>query len=272
MPRDPKEEEEDKLAPPPVEEEDDDGERDEELGDDDELPEDDDGDADEDDEVPDEVDEPDEDEPDEDEDPKPEKKSSRRAERVRQLANETKLAKQRAERAERERDDARRIASNNTELNRQQAQYRAWYDTLDPQQQWMEDRRRNEETNQRQIASLQQQVMDTGDRARFERLLAKNPDLAQYEDEVETLLAQVRASGVNATREIILDQVIGQRTRQAMLKGKPVKKQQAATRMKKATTKPSKGVSDEPKGNRKFKDPNSIEALEARLKGVRFPG
>lgn len=268
MPPIPEDEDEDKLAPPVEEDEDETEEPEEEADDDGDQADDDD--SEEDDEVPDEIEE-DADE-DDDEEPKPEKKGNRRAERVRQLANETKLAKQRAERAERERDEARRTASNNTEATRQAAQYRAWYDTLTPQEQWMEDRRRNEETSQREIASLRQQMLDTGDRARFERLLAKSPDLAQYEDEVETLLAQVRASGVNATREIILDQVIGQRTRQAMLKGKPVKKQQAASRMKKATTKVQKGNSDEPKGNRKFKDPNSIEALEARLKGVRFPG
>lgn len=154
----------------------------------------------------------------EEDEPKP---LTRGQQRIQALANEKKLAEQRAELLERQ-----------LEMERQQRQQ--------PRQQ--EDENLTDlEKWQRQadqtIRQVQFQNLDMQDRSDFLMQVSKNPSEAAYIDRVEQKLADARKGGFNPKREDVLIRLMGEDARTKM-KAAPAIRRDAAKRVTAAQGKP----------------------------------
>lgn len=195
--------------------------------------------------------------------PKPEPRVSRSQKRIRDLATENRTLREDRERERQEAQAARQAAERNSRAAQERQAYKSWYEGLTPEQQYFEDQRQAVLQQNSRIAQMEFRTADGEDKANFRLLLADNPKFKKYEPEVERLLDQVRSEGVNATRDIILTQVLGMAVRTEGKK--PVTPKQAERRLKGQTVKPSKpgGDTPNPRGRRG-------DDLESRLKGVTF--
>lgn len=154
----------------------------------------------------------------EDDEPKP---LTRGQQRIQTLANEKKLAEDRAELLERQ-----------LEIERQQRQQQR------PQE---EENLTDLEKWQRQadqtIRLVQQQNADMQDRSDFLTQVSKTPSEAAYIDRVEQKLADARKQGFNPKREDVLIRLMGEDARSKM-KQAPAVKREAARRVTAAQGKP----------------------------------
>lgn len=190
-------------------------------------------------------------------------KSSRAQERIR--------AQQEALRVERE--EKTRLAAELEQMRQQQAtltrqqqeaQQKAYLDSLDPveRQNVLMEQRFQEMQRQQQI--IQMQLQEQADRAQFQAKAATNPMVGKYLDRVEAELQKLRAVGQNAPRETLLAYLIGQ----DMLSKTPAAaaKQRAASASR---VKSAQGSPPNSRGNARAgrADGDSIEELEARLFG-----
>lgn len=162
----------------------------------------------------------------EEEDPKP---LTRGQQRIQALANEKKLAEQRASLLERQ-----------LELERQQRSQ--------PQQRPQEEENLSDlEKWQRQadatIRQVQQQNMDMQDRSDFLTQVSKNPSEAAYIERVEQTLVEARNAGFNPKREDVLIRLMGLDAR-SKAKAAPTVKRDAAQRITAAKGKPLAGKSN----------------------------
>lgn len=178
---------------------------------------------------------------DEDDEPKP---LTRGQQRIQALANERKLAEQRAELLERQ-----------LELERQQrTQPRPQEDEhLSDLEKWQ---RQADQT----IRAVQLQNMDMQDRSDFVMQVSKNPAEAAYLDRVEQTLAEARKAGFNPRREDVLIRLMGIDARTKMRQA-PTVKRDAAKRVIAAQGKPVASKSNVA--------PTKTESTEfERLKGI----
>lgn len=157
------------------------------------------------------------DEVDDDEEVKP---LTRSQQRIQTLANERKLAEQRAELLERQ------LA----EIRQQQPQRQQEDEDLTPLEKWQRDADRT-------IKQVQLQNMDMQDRSDFVMQVSKNPAEAAYLDRVEQTLAEARKSGFNPRREDVLIRLMGIDARNKMRQAPSVKRD-AAKRVTQAQGKP----------------------------------
>lgn len=176
-----------------------------------------------------------------DDEPKP---LTRGQQRIQALANEKKLAEQRAELLERQ-----------LEMERQQ---RA------PVQKHEDENLTDLEKWQRQadmtIRQVQFQNLDMQDRSNFLMQVSKNPSEAAYIDRVEQTLTEARKAGFNPTREDVLIRLMGLDARSKM-KQAPAVKSAAAQRVTAAKGKPLV--------NKSSVAPSKSESTEFdRLKGI----
>lgn len=182
------------------------------------------------------------DEPEEEHDePKP---LTRGQQRFQALANERKLAEQRAELLERQ-----------LELERQhRSQPRPQEDeNLSELEKWQ---RQADQT----IRAVQLQNMDMQDRSDFVMQVSKNPSEAAYLDRVEQTLAEARKAGFNPRREDVLIRLMGMDARTKMRQA-PTVKRDAAKRVVAAQGKPI--------ANKSNVAPTKTESTEfERLKGI----
>lgn len=155
----------------------------------------------------------------EEDEPKP---LTRGQQRIQALANEKKLAEQRAELLERQ------LAELNQQ--RQQVARQAEEENLTELEKWQ----RQADLTIRQV---QIQNMDMADRSDFLQQVSKNPAEAAYIDRVEQTLAEARKQGFNPRREDVLIRLMGLDARNKM-KSAPAVKRDAAQRVKAATGKP----------------------------------
>lgn len=101
-----------------------------------------------------------------------------------------------------------------------------------------------EERNQRALAVIQLQSADLADQAAFSALKVDDPAAKKYASDVEKTLADLRKRGENASRETILNYLVGQKSREAMKKngGRAARKGQDNIRRQQAT--PGNGRGD----------------------------
>jgi hypothetical protein len=146
---------------------------------------------------------------------------TRGQQRIQALANEKKLAEQRADLLERQ-----------LEIERQQRQQQR------PQE---EENLTDLEKWQRQadqtIRQVQLQNLDMQDRSDFLTQVSKNPSEATYIDRVEQKLVDARKQGFNPKREDVLIRLMGEDARSKM-KQAPAVKREAARRVTAAQGKP----------------------------------
>lgn len=154
----------------------------------------------------------------EDDEPKP---LTRGQQRIQALANEKKLAEQRAELLERQLEVERQ--------NRVQPTVKE-DENLTDLEKWQ---RQADHT----IRQVQMQNMDMQDRSNFLQNVSKNPTEAAYIDRVEQTLADARKNGFNPKRDDVLIRLMGLDAR-AKMKQAPTVKREAAQRVKAATGKP----------------------------------
>lgn len=155
----------------------------------------------------------------EDDEPRP---LTRGQQRIQALANEKKLAEQRAE-----------LLQSQLEMERQQRQA-----VQRPQEEEnlteLEKWQRNADQTIRQV---QFQNLDMQDRSDFLMQVSKTPAEAAYIDRVEKTLADARKQGFNPKREDVLIRLMGMDARDKM-KQAPAVKRDAAQRVRAATGKP----------------------------------
>ncbi len=147
------------------------------------------------------------DDPDADDEP-PARRPSRANQRIQALDARAKAAEERAERAERTAMEAaaRVNQANQGDYMRQRGEALAQMDA-DQRAQFLIN-----EGQQQTNAALQQirfESQDMADKASFESLCARNPTAAKLKQKVEDTLAQLRASGMTAPRETILERELG---------------------------------------------------------------
>lgn len=153
-----------------------------------------------------------------DDEPKP---LTRGQQRIQALANEKKLAEQRAELLERQ-----------LEMERQQrnAPQHQEDENLTDLEKWQ---RQADQT----IRQVQFQNLDMQDRSNFLMQVSKNPLEAAYIDRVEQTLDEARKAGFNPKREDVLIRLMGLDAR-SKLKQAPTVKREAAQRVTAAKGKP----------------------------------
>lgn len=154
----------------------------------------------------------------EDDEPKP---LTRGQQRIQALANEKKLAEQRAELLERQLE---------TERQQRQPQRQQEDENLTDLEKWQ----RNADATIRQV---QAQNMDMQDRSNFLMQVSKNPAEAAYIDRVEQTLAEARRAGFTPRRDDVLTRLMGIDAR-SKLKQAPAVKRDAAQRVTAAKGKP----------------------------------
>lgn len=155
----------------------------------------------------------------EEEDPKP---LTRGQQRIQSLANEKKLAEERAKLLE--------MRLQQLEAERQQAARPQEDENLSDLEKWQ---RQADAT----IRQVQFQNMDMQDKSEFLMQVSKTPSEAAYIDRVEKTLAEARQSGFNPKREDVLTRLMGLDAR-AKAKQAPAVKREAAQRVTAAKGKP----------------------------------
>lgn len=169
---------------------------------------------------------------------------TRGQQRIQALANEKRLAEQRAELLERELQHVRQQAA--------------------PVKQQEEENLTDLEKWQRQadhtIRQVQFQNMDMQDRSNFLTAVSKSPAEAAYIDRVEQTLAEARQKGFNPSREDVLIRLMGLDARNK-IKSAPAVKRDAAQRVSAAKGKPL--------ANKSNVAPTKTEGTEFdRLRGI----
>lgn len=154
-----------------------------------------------------------------DDEPKP---LTRGQQRIQALANEKKLAEQRAELLERQLETERQ--------QRYAASQRQEDENLTDLEKWQ---RQADQT----IRQVQAQNLDMQDRSNFLMQVSKNPMEAAYIDRVEQTLIEARKAGFNPNREDVLIRLMGLDAR-SKLKQAPTVKREAAQRVTAAKGKP----------------------------------
>lgn len=154
-----------------------------------------------------------------DDEPKP---LTRGQQRIQALANEKKLAEQRAELLERQLEMERQ--------QRNQVRQPVEEENLTDLEKWQ---RQADQT----IRQVQMQNLDMQDRSDFLMQVSKNPAEAAYIDRVEQTLADARKNNFNPKREDVLIRLMGLDAR-SKLKQAPTVKREAAKRVTEAKGKP----------------------------------
>jgi hypothetical protein len=149
-------------------------------------------------------------------DDQPAQQVSRRTARVQKLEKERDEANQREALLRQQLADVQAAQRNDPQRAEQARQEAARVAAMDP-----EERERYQD--RQQIAALQSQVQNLGfaqedglDRARFEAKAELNPVYKKYANAVEKTLGEMRAKGVNSTREAILTYKLGEAAREKL--------------------------------------------------------
>ncbi len=120
------------------------------------------------------------------------------------------------------------------------------------------------------LNQLQFQTYDTNDKATFAALVSRSPALAKLEDKVEERLQALRASGGNADRASVAKFLLGEMALAKATRANNSGAKRAAAGKERQQGRPTNGRGDiAPKRDRGSKG-DSIEAIEARLRGVRI--
>ena len=141
-----------------------------------------------------------------------EAKPSRAETRFQRLANEAKEAREESARVRRELDEfkASQRQQAQQETPDQIAQRMA---LMTPEERLEYKLDQAERRNGQQMANMQFQMQDSGDKSAFHALCASDPTAARYKDRVESKLTELRSQGQNVSREALFTFMFGQDVR-----------------------------------------------------------
>ncbi|MEK6591563.1 MAG: hypothetical protein AABZ67_00640 [Pseudomonadota bacterium] len=181
-------------------------------------------------------------------------------------ASETiRALRRRAQQAETERDQLRQRPQAPQETEEQERQ-RVALMTADEKIEHYRAKDRGEFG--RAFGGLQQQMAEQSDVTKFEALCARNPTAAKLADAVEEKLAEMRAKGQNAARDVVLKFLIGDRAlaRNGLVNGKAKKRAAEAVERERGRAASPRG--DARAERRRGGDENTPEARAKRLENV----
>lgn len=136
---------------------------------------------------------------------------------------------------------------------------------LTPQEQITETLRESEQRFSAQLSQVQMQNQESLDRTAFQAKCAANTLYAKWAPKVEGKLAELRARGGNAEREVVLKFLIGEAAiERASSKEGRREVQQATARVRAATTRPGNSGSDTQASRR------TASSVERRLENVQI--
>ncbi len=193
-------------------------------------------------------------------------KPSRGESRIQRLANEAREAKEEAARVRRELDEFR---------TRQQAPQpvQEREPTPDEMALWSTDQivdhrmRKSLAPLQQQLQQAQFQVYETGDKANFATVCARDPRAAKMADEVERELQDQRNKGVNIQREALYTFMLGKKMREGGLKAATKQKQEGQRRIARQQAPSGNSRSDQSTDRREL---GEKEARDKRLRDAGF--
>jgi hypothetical protein len=119
------------------------------------------------------------------------------------------------------------------------------------------------------INSIRQELQLNQDAAKFESMCARNPLAAKFRDEVERMHAESAAKGQPVAREILLYLAAGKASVAKAPKAMSRAQRAAGEAIARNTTRGGAAGSDVRTSGRG--DPNSLEAIEARLRNAILP-
>ena len=203
----------------------------------------------------------------EDEDPPVRSRQSRGQRQFGELRKTAREANARAERLERELAEVQRRLSAPPQQDpsalaaeRERIANMSWEERLE-----YEVQRARQDTG-RVVQSIQQELRNSQDEAKFERILGSNPAAARFKDEVEKLHQDSVRAGQPVPRTILLELVAGRAALARAPKALKGAQREAGRRIASQTVRRSPSGSDVRGSGRG--DPNSLEALERRLRDV----
>lgn len=211
-----------------------------------------------------------EDEDGEEEDAEPRRVESRGSNRFRTLSTKRREAEARAQKAETEREALRRQieALTNTTSTQQQADRKAYLDSLTPEARAAYMAMEAVEQNKAQLARMQFDMQDNVDKNGFETKFSVRDDIAKFIPKVEALHKKVMTEmGVWAPREEILKNLIGDMVLKNKLKSTSYK--QAKKSVKKNKVKVASGGRSDVSNDRSGRRNPSADRMK-RLGGATF--
>lgn len=198
--------------------------------------------------------------------------------RHQKLANQ--LKEERAEREKERKEKEQLIADKATyaarleEIEKRQqagqsdAQRRAEEDRLallDPTERAAYQANQKAQNLEYRLNQMESQRQDDVDRAEFRSKASSDPLVEKYKDQVEAMRQQDLKRGFVASRDSYLNFIVGEAIRKDASKKLSSKKEAAGKRVDSVTSKSASARGDV-KGSKKL-DPDSLEALEERLRG-----
>lgn len=130
---------------------------------------------------------------------------------------------------------------------------------------YTEQKLRNE--FQQQMIRSQVETRDLVDRQMFETLKSRDKLAERFSDQVEALLVQARNQGMNPTREILLNALVGQEVRHKSQRQTEQLRRRGARQIAAQTVQPGNGRSTAVSGDRRTRD-DSDEAMIERLRNT----
>lgn len=117
-----------------------------------------------------------------------------------------------------------------------------------------------------QLQAIRHEMAAAQDEAKFERMAAQNPMVGRLRPKVEELYAQSVRNGQPVARTVLAQLLAGQEVLARAPKARAQAERVGRERIRSETGRAGGGGSDVRGGGRA--DPNSLEAIEARLRGV----
>jgi hypothetical protein len=145
-------------------------------------------------------------------------------------------------------------------------QRQARFALMTPQEQMQETLRESEQRFSSQMSQMQMQMAEQNDRTQYQTQARVDPLYAKWGPRVEGKLAEMRANGQNAPRDVVLRYLIGEAAleRRGSKAGK-AEVAQAQNRVRAARTRPGNAGSDTQSTRR-----SSEASLERRLENVQI--
>ena len=128
--------------------------------------------------------------------------------------------------------------------------------------------KKNAETQQQQLQTIQRQMQDSLDRTEFKALAATNKTVARYADKVEEIVQRGAASGIVIPRQVALKHHLGELVLAKLTTAPARQRSAAASRVAQQTTRPGGPGGDARSEVRGARGGDDLAAIEARLRDV----
>lgn len=135
---------------------------------------------------------------------------------------------------------------------------------MDPEERMAYTLRKSEMKFERQLSEMSFRNQDLADKAAFQAIIAADPRLAKYTDDVDKEMQRMWNSGQNAPREAVLKYVIGE----AVMKSKAKTTKQIADAKRNVDRQKVAPVAAKGDQGRGTPSKNTREALRERLKNI----